>query len=324
MKTIENFIPFKGEHCETNATGNLLKYAGLDLSEPMLFGLGEGLAYGVFNFKNMPAPFIGGRPRPDEITQNLSKNLGFQVEFRKTRSKMRAWENVASFIDRGQPVAVRVDAYYLDYFTAGIHFGGHYVALHGYDDEFVYVVDTQQQGGNLQTRRNRFEEGRLWKGAMAPNGLSWTITLGNHEIDLPIALHQAIINNATAYLNPPIRNFGAKGIRKTAKLLPTWFGMVDPDRLHQVGMLMERGGTGGALFRNFYRDFLEEANSHLHHPVIAVAHEQFAEAALLWTDVANHIMACRNEGIAPLYEAATLLMRLAALEESAMRQLATL
>ncbi|MCK5136774.1 MAG: BtrH N-terminal domain-containing protein, partial [Bacteroidales bacterium] len=39
---IENFNPYKGQHCETTATGNLLKQIGIELSEPMLFGLGEG------------------------------------------------------------------------------------------------------------------------------------------------------------------------------------------------------------------------------------------------------------------------------------------
>ena len=34
-----------GAHCETTALGVLLRHAGLDLSEPMLFGLGSGLSF---------------------------------------------------------------------------------------------------------------------------------------------------------------------------------------------------------------------------------------------------------------------------------------
>lgn len=71
MSAIRGFEPFAGQHCETNTTGNLLKAAGLELSEPMLYGVGEGLAFGVFAFKGMAAPFLGGRPRPEEITQAL-------------------------------------------------------------------------------------------------------------------------------------------------------------------------------------------------------------------------------------------------------------
>lgn len=40
----ENNINYlTGEHCETTATGTLLKFINIELSEPMLFGIGEGL-----------------------------------------------------------------------------------------------------------------------------------------------------------------------------------------------------------------------------------------------------------------------------------------
>lgn len=42
---MENLKPFDGLHCETTATGTLLKHIGIELSEPMLFGLGEGLGF---------------------------------------------------------------------------------------------------------------------------------------------------------------------------------------------------------------------------------------------------------------------------------------
>lgn len=42
---IENFNPFYGKHCETTVVGNLLQHCGLMLSEPMLFGIGEGLSF---------------------------------------------------------------------------------------------------------------------------------------------------------------------------------------------------------------------------------------------------------------------------------------
>lgn len=40
-----NINYFIGEHCETTATGTLLKFINIELSEPMLFGIGEGLGY---------------------------------------------------------------------------------------------------------------------------------------------------------------------------------------------------------------------------------------------------------------------------------------
>lgn len=38
---------------------------GVELSEPMLFGLGEGLEFTLWNMKSINMPFIGGRIKPD-------------------------------------------------------------------------------------------------------------------------------------------------------------------------------------------------------------------------------------------------------------------
>ena len=50
---LENFKPFIGQHCETTTTGCLLKRLDIRLSEPMLFGLGEGLGFIFWNMKSM-------------------------------------------------------------------------------------------------------------------------------------------------------------------------------------------------------------------------------------------------------------------------------
>lgn len=55
---IKNFKLFEGQHCETTATGSLLHHLGINLSEPMLFGLGEGLNFIIWNMKTMDFPFI--------------------------------------------------------------------------------------------------------------------------------------------------------------------------------------------------------------------------------------------------------------------------
>ena len=324
MTGIEGFAPFVGEHCETNTSGNLLKHAGLELSEPMLYGLGEGLAFGVFAFRNMPAPFIGGRRRGEEITQNLARHLGLEVEYRQTRSKRKAWENVVEFVDAGQLVGVKLNMRFLDYYTSGVDFAGHYVAVYGYDDVSVYVVDTGQLGGPMVTGRDSFEEGRLWKGPMASNALTWTIGVSNTGIDWSAVLVEAITANAKAYLNPPMSNFGARGIRKTARMVLGWSDAYRPEAIAEIGLLMERGGTGGGLFRYFYRDFLKEASQHLHDPRLEESAEQFDKAGRLWTEVAGHFGATADGGTGALHAAAEVLLRLADIEERAITTLSGL
>jgi hypothetical protein len=60
---INNFKPFNGQHCEATTTGCLLQHLGIFFSEPMLFGLGEGLSFIIWNMKAMDFPFIGGRKK---------------------------------------------------------------------------------------------------------------------------------------------------------------------------------------------------------------------------------------------------------------------
>jgi len=68
---IKKEICFEGQHCETTATGSLLNFLDITLSEPMLFGLGEGIGYIYWDMKCMDFPFIGGRIKPDEVTRIL-------------------------------------------------------------------------------------------------------------------------------------------------------------------------------------------------------------------------------------------------------------
>lgn len=275
--------------------------------------------------KNMPAPFIGGRSRFEEVTKHAAVNIGFDVEYRQTRSPKKAWDNIASFVDAGIPVGVKLDCYFLDYFSSDFHFAAHYVAVHGYNENQIFVIDTVQQGRNLTTSRELFEEGRLWKGPMASNALTWTVKVTNSEIDWPTSIRKAIRANAISYLNPPIKNFGASGIRKTAAMAPDWLDTIKdaPQQLMQMGMLIEQGGTGGGLFRRMYRDFLAEANEYLNSPVLDQAQEMIGASSQGWTKI-SVLLAQIEDDSAALSNVSELLLQNADLEEKAFGLLATL
>src|ERR1044072_9566095 len=119
------------QHCETTALGVLLRHEGLDLSEPMLFGLGSGLSFIYWDSKSMPFPFLGGRVKPFELTRNLTARLGLTLSVDETNSLRKAWENVAAQIDAGRPVGLQLDSFHLAYFQSKVHFGGHIVAMFG-------------------------------------------------------------------------------------------------------------------------------------------------------------------------------------------------
>ncbi|MEH7109595.1 BtrH N-terminal domain-containing protein [Bacillus sp. JJ1764] len=321
---IKNFSPFSGQHCETTATGSLLKNLGIEMSEAMLFGIGEGLGYIYWDMKNMDFPFLGGRVKPDLLTHSIVNNLNLQLDVKETSSQKKAWENVKQNIDKGIIVGLKLDSYYLDYFTNKVHFAGHYVAMYGYDDRFAYLVDTKQQGGLVKTILENLALARNEKGPMSSKNLSYTIKKKEGVPNLKDVITKAIKNNAIAYINPPINNLGYKGIKKTSVEINKWFERsknIEKD-LVLTATLMERGGTGGSLFRNIYRDFLKECLSLFDNVLIQNAYNLFTEIAPMWEVTAKLIIkAGETQELLFLNQASDLLLELSNKEYDAMKQL---
>jgi hypothetical protein len=321
---------FEGQHCETTATGTLLNHLGLRLSEPMLFGLGEGLGFIYWKTKSMEFPFIGGRVKPDVLTANLARNLGLNLIVRETASAQTAWDAVTALLAKGRVVGLKLDSYHLEYFPEPIHFAGHYVALYGYDATHAYLVDTIQQGGRVKTSLASLAAARAEKGPMSSRNLYYVLLEGKYAPDVEQAVRDALRANAREYLNPPINNIGWKGLKKAAAELPNWFANAQ-DRENEFGttaMLMERAGTGGALFRNLYRDFLGECRDRV--PANAVkgvkaAHAAFIDIAPMWTRVSELLAeaagARGNRGEEAIGEACAILLDLAEREKRAMQAL---
>lgn len=324
---IINITPFKGQHCETTATGTLLKHIGIELSEPMLFGIGEGLGFIHWKMKTMEYPFLGGRIKTDLLTQNIAHHLQLELIVKETSSKQKAWDGVKQLIDDGQPVGLKLDCYHLQYFSRPFHFAGHYATIYGYDDTYAYLVDTQQQGCLVKTSLESLAMARAEKGPMASKNLYYILQKTQQSYNLNKIILTAISNNAKTYLNPPITNIGYKGIFKAAKAIFEWFHSsknIEQEFRH-TARLMEKGGTGGALFRNLYRDFLKESYELLGLKALNDAYEQFTEIANMW----NTVSACfekvsESKDIAYIEQTSAMLKAISEKEKMAMKLLSSL
>lgn len=322
---IENLKPFDGQHCETTATGTLLRQIGIELSEPMLFGLGEGLGFIYWNMKTMDFPFIGGRIKTDLLTQNVAKNLNLELTVKETSSTQKAWDNVKQLIDNGKVVGLKLDCYHLEYFSKPFHFAGHYTAIYGYDNENAFLVDTKQQGGQVKTSLTSLALARNEKGPMSSRNLYYTLTKTDKKYDLKVAIRNAIRNNSTDYINPPINNIGYKGILKTSKEIFKWFDKSKDIKgeFEASAMIMERAGTGGALFRNLYRDFLKESYEIIKLDKLKQAHTEFIEIANLWTEISNlFLQVSKTKDRKYIEQASDILKQLSTKEKNAMDKLA--
>lgn len=286
---IKSIDYFEGKHCETTATGTLLKQIGIQLSEPMLFGLGQGLGFIIWNMKTMDFPFLGGRIKTDMLTENLARNLNLTLTVNETSSISKAWHEVKNLLDAGNVVGLKLDCYHLEYFSNPFHFAGHYCAIYDYDDTYAYLIDTAQQGGRVTTSLQSLALARSEKGPMSSKNLYYTIRTSDAGYVLKEAIVNAVRNNARDYINPPIQNIGYKGIQKTASEIIKWFD-TSPNiegEFKALANIMERGGTGGALFRNMYRDFLKESFELLNFRPFEEAYHEFADIARLWTEVSQ-------------------------------------
>ncbi|MDQ0058791.1 BtrH N-terminal domain-containing protein [Paenibacillus harenae] len=321
---INRFVPFKGQHCETTAMGNLLSNIGIRLSEPILFGIGEGLGFIYWESKGMDFPFIGGRAKPDLITKRIASRLNLTLNIQETSSKAKAWNNIKDNLDKGIPIGLKLDCYHLDYFTTKIHFAAHYVAMYGYDDQYAYLIDTCQQGEKVKTRLETLALARSEKGSMSSKNLSYTIQKSGDAPQLAVIIREAISRNAYEFLNPPIRNLGIKGIEKMSSEILKWPSR-KPDISHELSLtasLMERAGTGGSLFRNLYRDFLKECVDLYKDSRIEKAYLIYERVALLWKEVSDLLdKASENESGNLFVQASGLLHQIAQQEKQAMELL---
>lgn len=324
---IKDIKPFNGQHCETTATGTLLNQIGINLSEPMLFGLGEGLSFLFWNMKNMDFPFLGGRIKPDVLTQNIAKNLSLILHVEETASQTKAWNEVKGLIDEGQPVGLKLDCYHLDYFKIPFHFAAHYVAIYGYDNTTAYLIDTGQQGGRVKTSLESLAKARAEKGPMSSKNLYYIIDTNGKSFNQEQAILQAIRNNANEYLNPPISNISYKGILKTSSEIIKWFKRsknIKSD-FSTTAMLMEKAGTGGALFRNLYRDFLKECNELLNLDNLNAAYLLFHDCANMWSEVSGLFeRIAQTSDIQYIHFASEILKELSSKEKNAMELLVNL
>jgi hypothetical protein len=324
---IQDFKLFKGQHCETTATGNLLNQLGIKLSEPMLFGLGEGLGFIFWNMKIMDFPFIGGRVKPDVLTENICRNLNLKLEVTETSSTKKAWKNASQPIKNGKAVGLKLDSYHLEYFTNKIHFAGHYVAMYGYDNEFAYLVDTDQQGGKVKTSLKSLELARNEKGPMSSQNRTYTIHKTEQTNDIQNVLKTAIYNNAVDFLNPPIKNIGYKGILKASAEIKKWFKNSKniKEEFQLSAHLMEKGGTGGSLFRNLYCDFLKESAVLLNSQEIKNAYQEYAEIAVLWKKISELLyQAGETRDIKYINQASDILVDVSERERITMEKLMTI
>jgi hypothetical protein len=264
----------------------------------MAFGLGAGLGFFYFVSPALsPSHLFQGRSA--HLERTACEVLGAPVRERTAPDAAAAWEGVCEALARGLAPILATDLAELPYWRTRTPFGGHRVVLAGHDpDRGVALVADTDRAGLEAVPLDALDRARA--SVAPPFGLPGRPWL---EIDAPRpprpladAVRDALRRQARDMLLPQDGTTGVSALERFAEELPAWPSQArdEADRAwcFRYGyQVIEKRGTGGALFRALYASFLDEAERAV--PSLAplgLAARARALAAL-WTRLAAHLRA---------------------------------
>ena len=290
-KISTDFKHFQSAHCENGVASNLLKNKGIDISEPMIFGLGSGLFFVFLPFlKVNHAPAISYRPMPGMIFNRAAKNLGIKVKRHKFRSSKSAQEFLDQQLLANRPCGLQVGVYNLTYFPEEykFHFNGHNLVVYGKENDSYLISDPVMEKTTVLTE-SELEKVRFSKGVLAPKGHLYYPESIPEELNFEKAIKQAIKKTCRDML-APVPIVGVRGIRMVAKRIKKWPAKIGNAKtnyfLAQMVRMQEEIGTGGGGFRFIYGAFLQEAAVILKNDQLKELSLEITQIGDLWRDFA--------------------------------------
>jgi hypothetical protein len=282
-------------HCECGVTSNILRFYGIQLSEPMILGLGSGLFFSYMPFITLHGmPVVSFRPLPGRIFSRVAKQMKVKTctRYYPLREE-KSMEKLDELLSRGIPTGVVVGVYQLPYFPKEyrFHFNAHNLCVIGKENDTYSVSDPVSVVIN-QLSHKELKRVRHAKGTYPPLGkMYWIKQIPQKQADLNVAIINSIKLNCKRMLDIPIPYFGVRGIVTMANKMRHWetkFGTRKAAlHLAQTIRMLEEIGTGGAGFRYMYAAFLQEASDHMKQPILKELSRQMTQIGDLWRNFAH-------------------------------------
>ncbi len=285
------FPHHQSAHCENGVASNLLKHRGVNLSEPMVFGIGAGVFFVYIPFLKINyAPVVSFRPLPGLIFNRVVKKLGISLKRVKFKDPAKAKKALDQNLQNNIPTGLQVGVYHLSYFPEEyrFHFNAHNLVVYGKEGDNYLISDPVMPEPTILSTEE-LEKVRFAKGALAPKGHLY------YPIDLPkkVVLDKAIISGikrACNFMLAPAPLVGVKGIRYLAKKVKVWpkkHGTKKANHyLGQIVRMQEEIGTGGGGFRYIYAAFLQEAAAILNNPKLLELSVEMTHIGDQWREFA--------------------------------------
>jgi hypothetical protein len=271
LQQSEGFRHLQSAHCESGVAASLAHYHGIELSEPMAFGIGSGLFFAHFPFiKVMGLPLTTFRSYPGTILKKTFRRTGIPLDKRKFRRQEQAFQQLNLLLEQGIPAGVQLNVYWLPYLPEQFRFqfNAHHAIVCGRSGD-QYIISDPMGEQTVSCPQEDFERAWFARGPLAPKGTLYSTEPGQLRLtDLRPAIERGIRDNCNRMLRSPLPQTGIKGIRYLAKQLVRWPEKLGDERriklnLGQVIRMQEEVGTGGAGFRFLYAAFLQEAANRL-------------------------------------------------------------
>ncbi len=288
-----DFIHTQSAHCESGVTVNLLKYQGLNISEPMVFGVGSGIF-----FIHLPFIKLNGiaatsyRIWPGGIFNRTMKLLGARVVTKKFKSPERSMDALDELLAKNIPVGIMCSVYYLPYLPDAyrFHFNAHNIVIFGKDGD-EYLVGDPVLSEVKRLHKDDLLKARYAKGFPQPSGKMYYVTsIPDLEVNYKEAIKKGIKRTSFLINNTPLGFVGVKGIGYLAKRIQNYpITLGDRKSLLALGNLIrmqEEIGTGGGGFRFMYAAFLKEASKLINHEELGELSREMTAIGDMWRDFA--------------------------------------
>ena len=253
-------------HCETGTVAALLNHSGMDITEPMVFGIAGGIFFGYFKTSQFTFPTFIVRSKPGQIRKNIEQLLGVNIISSHYKDPLKAEAELDKLLDKGIPVAVQVDFFYMDYLPAWqrVHINVHFVTIIGRNGS-KYLLSDIYYPKVVEIEKETLRKGRFAGGSMAPKGFMFYIESLPSKIDYEKAIRKGLKKAVFNMLKIPIPFLGVKGIEMFSRKITDWpkFARDEEHLSHEImkiNVLLEDQGTGGAGFRFMFATFLRQAS----------------------------------------------------------------
>lgn len=258
-------------HCENGAISTLLRYYGINLSEPMIFGLASGLFFTHLTFVKMGGmPVTSFRTFPGVLFMRITKLLGIKSKTQRFFSRKAAMRKLDELLKQQTPVGCVVGMYELPYMPPEyrFRFNGHNICVTGKDEERdLYCVLDSNATQKVTISAKDLAEVRFPKGGVYPlmGQMYWIKSVPEQMPDLKPLILKSIHKTCWYMVSQPkfIKYVGTNGILYLSERIRNWETTMGKRKallnLSQVVRMLEEIGTGGAGFRFMYGAFLQEA-----------------------------------------------------------------